>query len=259
MGKKKKDRKRMVLLCVATGILVSAAVVVGPVRAWKAYHDKEVREQRERPRQYTIWDEEYVQAQILVYLEERYHEKFVMKGYISYLGEFAGNYVSMEVWPEGKEDNEHLFKVKGYRNEDDELDYYDSYVYLRLEKEMEEYVQPVIGEYFDDDISYWVQFSREVTCEHNLPVEISVEDLLKLDPSKDYEPPNLIIEVQTEQQKDYNYGSMSLLAKELQDNRFRGKLTIRFRGEHNESYGSYLFDIDEDEIVNSGDAAVNTD
>lgn len=252
MEKKKKDRKMIVLLCVAAGVLASAAAVVGPVRAWKGYHDKDVREQRERPRQYTIWDEQYVQAQIMVYLEERYHEKFVMKSYVSYLGEFAGNYVSMEVWPKDKEDDKHLFKVQGYRNENDELDYYDSYVYLRLEKEMVEYVQPFIGEYFDDYKSYWVRFPREVTCGHNLPAEISVEDLLKLDASEDYESPILFIDVQAEAQKDYNYGSMALLAKELQDNQFRGKVIVTFRDEYNKDCGSYMFDINEDKIESSG-------
>lgn len=250
MKKKKKDRLVIVLLCVVVGIIVSAAAEVGPVRAWRAYHDKEVREQRERPRQYTIWDEEYVQAQIMVYLEERYHEKFVMKSYTSNLGTWNGNFVIMKVWPEGKEDDAHLFEVTGYRNENDELDYYDSYVYIRLEKEMEEYFQPFVDEYYNEYLSYYVSFFMgENKC--NLPAEISVSELLT---RSDYASVTMYLQLHAEPQEDCNYGNMASLAKELQERKFRGKLNIdlfQIDGDNDTSYlwyQTYLFDISDEKI-----------
>lgn len=60
--------------------------------------------------------EKYEQAQMMDYLEERYHEKFVMKSYIRNLKK-QGGYSQMEAWPEGKEDDWHLFEVYGYLGE----------------------------------------------------------------------------------------------------------------------------------------------
>lgn len=235
-------------LCVVAGILVSVAVVMGPVRVWKLSHDRAAHEQKTKPYQNTIWDEEYVQAQIMEYLEERYHEKFVMKSYQCYLGNWAGNYVEMEVWPEGKEDDKYLFLVRGYRNENDELDYEDTYFDLQLKKKIKDYFQPCIDEYYDEYLSYYVILSPFTDSYRNLPVDISIEELLELNEFMDYVSPYLCVELHLEPQEDYNDEIMEALAKRLQENQFRGELQIALSGKHEKHYQSFSFLICADKI-----------
>lgn len=92
----KKDKKQIVLLSLAAVIFASAGFTAGPWRVLvKKQREAQVKEViRERLQE--TRNKEYVQAQMMDFLEEEYHEKFVMKGYIDCLGNWYGNYVEGE-------------------------------------------------------------------------------------------------------------------------------------------------------------------
>lgn len=224
MEKNKKGRKVKVLLCVTAGFLALTVIVVGSGYTLvkkhkeakiKAAHEAQVKENLKKAH-----DDEYVQAQMMDYLEERYHEKFVMKYYQCNRGGWYGNYVEMGVWPEGKEDAGHLFEVTGDPDAEGNLIYSDSYLDLRMGKEMEDYFQPYIDKYYTDYLSYSIFLSDPFTG--SLPGDITLDELFE----QKYEA-HLYFDIHVEQQEmDSNLRNLDALAKELQENKFRGRFRV---------------------------------
>ncbi|MCM1237004.1 MAG: hypothetical protein NC489_43570 [Ruminococcus flavefaciens] len=238
MEKKKKwSGILIVVLCVAAGILVS---IGGVWTAGRVAHSLKVRHNRAKS-----YDDEYVLAQMMDYLEERYHEKFVKKYYNCCLGSWYGNYVEMGAWPEGKENQEYFFTVTGYPDAEGNLSFYDTYVNLRVEKEMENYFQPYINKYYEKRVSYWIDFS-----EYGLPADISIEELFKQKAEA-----TIYIGIYVEQQEmDRNLENLESLAKELQDKKFRGELSVDLLEKDKSDdklysvYWIYLFNISDEKI-----------
>lgn len=198
-------------------------------------------------------DKEYVQSQMMDYLENRYHEKFVKKYYEFSNGGWGGTYFHMDAYPKGKEDDEHTFSVWGNFDEDGNLVYSDSYPYLRLNKDMTEHFRPFIEKYYDKYLYYDVDFGNLNSFDSRLPLNISAEDFLKLDDSEGYRNPDLYLHLQVESQKDFNYDVLESLAKTLQENRFRGHFTFSlFEINEQKACKSYTFNIYKDRIEISG-------
>lgn len=228
MGKRKKKKDRIrILLCIVAVIFVLAGFAVGPGRiAVKNLNEvriKVIQKIKAGENRRKLDDEKYVQAQMMEYLEERYHEKFIMKRYEDCLGTWYGNYIEMEVCPEGKDDGKHLFEVRGHPDDEWNLDYSDTRVDLRIKKEMEEYFRPYIDKYYENYFLYWI-FLYSTSFSGNLPVDLTLEELF----AQKYEL-NLHFSVNVEQQEtDSNLENLKPLAKELQDNKFRGTLSVTF-------------------------------
>lgn len=254
--KDKKDKKRIILLSLAAVIFASAGFVAGPGRTLvkkhketkiKAAYEAQVKEKRKK-----AYDDEYVQAQMMDYLEERYHEKFVMKYYQCNLGTYYGDYVVMGVWPEGKEDEKHLFEVEGHPDTEGNLNYSDTYVNMRIEKEMKDYFRPYMDKYYDEYLSYGIFFSG-ASFNYNVPADITLDELF----AHKYEA-DLDFSIHVERQEvDSNFGNLESLAKELQDNKFRGTFSVAlFETNKNKlddesywCYREYVFHISDEKIT----------
>lgn len=211
--KKKRNRILIVTICVTAVIL---AGIGGVWTASSVAHSLKVSRNKVK-----IKNPEYVQAQMMDYLEERYHEKFVMKNYYP-MGYSYSSYVRMEAWPEGKEDDAHEFEVQGYLNDEGNLDYFDTYVCVRLEKEFVKYFEPVMDEYFEDyccDMAFigeWIQ--------HNVPADVTVEELLEYRANRDYPMP--ILSVCMNPAQEFELKKIELFCRDIQSKGFRGEIAI---------------------------------
>lgn len=234
--KKKRDSILIVMICVAAVILV---IIGGVWTASRIAHSLKVRHNRVKSH-----DDEYVQAQMMDYLEDRYHEKFVMKYYSQHLGgTWNGNYVVMGAWPEGKEDGMY-FTVTGYPDAEGNLGFYDTYASDRVDDEMRDYFKPYIVKYYGEYLSYstffyWSSFSSEV------PADISLEEMFAQKAKAE-----LALWIDVEQQEmDSNLENLESLAKELQNHKFRGKfLVVLCDIESHRGYWEYDFHISDEEI-----------
>lgn len=211
--KKKAGRVLIVVLCIAAGILVSMG---GTKLGGRIYHSIKVSQNKAK-----IKDSGYVQTQMMDYLEERYHEKFVMKEYYP-MGYSYSCYVSMEAWPKGKEDDEHEFEVQGYFNDEGNLDYFDTYVCVRLEKEFVKYFEPVMDEYFEDYYCDMVFLGEWI--QHNVPADVTVGELLEYDAARDYPLPLLRICMNPKQELELK--NIELFCRDMQSKGFRGEIEL---------------------------------
>lgn len=198
-----------------------------------------------------VKNQEFVQTQIMNYLESRYHEKFVLKNIQFYSGAIADKFVSVDAWPEEKEDDEHNFKVIGRINANMKLEYCDTYVDLRLIKELKEYIEPYIDKYYDEYLSYDITFSHPDHYWSNLPANIKLESsswyLNQVNPC-------IHLNLQTDSHEHGYYDTMEALAKYLKDNDIKGTLEINYLNTDGSSYQTYSFNLDwEKEIVISGE------
>lgn len=245
--KTQKKKILIVICCIAVGIIAVTGIAVGPGRVLAKKYQEIKHKALVRDNLQKAHDDEYVQAQMMDYLEERYHEKFVMKYYQCHLGTWNGNYVEMGAWPEGKEDEEHFITVEGHPNAEGNLDFYDSYVKKRVKKEMEDYFQPYVDKYYDGYLSYWI-----FSLGGNLPADISLEELFAQKVEAE-----MFLSIHVEQQEvDSNLGNLESLAKELQDHKFRGTFSVDlFETDKNKSdgklyryYRTYEFHISDEKI-----------
>ncbi len=163
-------------------------------------------------------DENYVIEKALKYLEKRYDEKFIITKYQG-MGPMYG-YVSMEACPEGKEEPRYTFQVQGYPNKWGSLDYYDTYVMVRLTGEYEEYVGNIIGEYFDE-YKFFIEFYSEWITEE-LPLNMHLEDLWELKANEDYPLPWLYIYIPPDAEDAVIVDMVETLSK----NHFKGLIQV---------------------------------
>ena len=83
-------------------------------------------------------DSYYVQKEVREYLENRYDEKFVVM-FNRGMGP-AYNYVQLFAYPQTNQDSKHKFEIQGYYNRWGKLDYFDSYVMVKLTDDYEAYI-----------------------------------------------------------------------------------------------------------------------
>lgn len=238
---KKKQNKIIILICtvciLAGATLASVKIFTFSTR--KNEHKKQVQ------------NEEFVQTQIMDYLENRYHEKFVLKNIRFYSETVADKCVTVDAWPEEKEDDEHYFKVIGHINANKQLEYCDTYVDLRLIKELKEYIEPYINKYYDEYLSYDITFTHPDHYWSNLPANIKLERSFRYFNRVN---PCIHLNLQTDSHEHSYYDTMEALAKYLKENDMKGTLEINYLNTDGTSYRTYSFNLDwEKEIVISGE------
>jgi len=248
MEKKKKDRLVIAILILAVVILVLAGFAVKlNYMLGGGYREDRMKSHEEMMNwfeQKIKESEKHGQAQMMDYLEERYHEKFVMKGYIDCLGNWYGNYVEMKACPEGKDDGEHLFIVEGKPDDSGNLEYRDSYFYILIEKDFLKYFEPVMEDYFDDFYCK-VYFAPEYsTISPKISGNATVEELLEYRAGKDYEKPVLSIY----SEKRLMPETQRFFCRELQIMKFQGTVSIRTTDGNGEVLEVDIYDIDSETI-----------
>ena len=159
-------------------------------------------------------DKFYVEQEVLKYLEERYNEEFVVM-YNRGSGP-AYNYVQLYGYPKGYSDEKHKFEIQGYYNKWGKLEYYDSYVMVKLTDDYEAYIDPIIGEYFEE-YKFYIEFDSEWLTS-NLPSDSKLEDLWELRANEDYPLPTIYIYIYNAD-KDRNY--LENMVKEFSVNNIR--------------------------------------
>ncbi len=133
--------------------------------------------------------EEKRKQEVLAYLKERYDEEFEIASYRGM--SYAYDYVQMYAYPKGYSDEAHQFQIQGRLNEDKKMEYCDSYVMVKLTDEYEAYIEPIIGEYFDE-YKFYIKFNSEWLTS-NLPPDTKLEDLWGLHANEDYPLPTIYI------------------------------------------------------------------
>ncbi len=134
-------------------------------------------------------DVEYVKQDAIKYLEERYGEEFEIESVRGM--SYAYDYINMYAYPRGFQDEEHKFKIQGRFNEEGNLEYVDSYVMVKLSDDYEAYIDPIIGEYFEE-YKFYVRFNSEWLT-NNLAPDTKLEDLWELHANEDYPLPDIYI------------------------------------------------------------------
>ncbi len=129
--------------------------------------------------------------EVLTYLEERYGEEFEIASYRGM--SYAYDYVEMYAYPKGYSDEAHQFQIQGRLNEDGKMEYVDSYVMVKLTDDYEAYIDPIIGEYFEE-YKFYVRFNSEWLT-NNLAPDTELEDLWELHANEDYPLPTIYVYV----------------------------------------------------------------
>lgn len=163
-------------------------------------------------------DEFYVEQEVLKYLEERYNEEFVVM-YNRGSGP-AYNYVQLYGYPKGYSDEKHKFEIQGYYNKWGKLEYYDSYVMVKLTDDYEAYIDPIIGAYFEE-YKFYIKFDSEWLTS-NLPSDTKLEDLWKLRANIDYPLPTLHINFSPNMEEKYEGDALEFTMELLKKQKFRG-------------------------------------
>lgn len=161
----------------------------------------------------------YIQQDVLRYLEKRYGEEFEIE---SYRGtSFAYNYVQAYAHPVGKQDDMYKFEIQGYENKLGGLNYYDTYVMVKITKEYEDYVDTILAEYFDE-YKFYMDFSSEWIT-NSLPPDTKLEDLWGLQANVDYPLPTILVYLPSTEKKT----SFVDLGMQLSQHNFRGRIAIK--------------------------------
>lgn len=188
---KKKNRLWVILAIFITAIIAVWCIfiyvfIIKPVQnSWSKAVNSATQEG------YNHDKEEKRKQEALTYLEERYGEEFEIESYRGM--SYAYDYIKMYAYPKGYSDEAHQFQIQGRRNEEGEMEYTDSYVMVKLTDEYEAYIDPIIGEYFDE-YKFYVRFNSEWLT-NNLPPDTKLEDLWELHANEDYPLPTIYIYV----------------------------------------------------------------
>lgn len=203
----------------------------------------------------TIYNDKYVQDQVMDYLENRYNETFSMKSYESHLNDPGKKYIVMKAWTSDTlswhDKNE--FEVWGYLNDQGTLDYFDSYVYLGLKKDMTSLLEvQCISNYFNKWFSCDVKFDYANDHKHNLPPDITASEFLEINKSQDYAKIHLSLHFQMEPPEDFKDDILDSLAQSLQEYQFYGTFEFHLSG-INETMPrkTYIYEISDKEILMS--------
>lgn len=166
---------------------------------------------------------QFVQQDIMNYLEDRYGEEFVMESYMG-RGYSFNNYVQMYVYPKGKEDELYKFKVQGYFDKKGKMNYYDGYVMVKLRDDYENGVRKIIDEHFKDYKFYLDFYSEWIT--NNLPPDTQLDDLWNYSANVDYPLPRLCIMLKKSQESNFNKERIKKMGHELGEWGFRGEIWV---------------------------------
>ena len=161
---------------------------------------------------------EYVQKRMEKYLEERYDEEFVIKSYHE-PGYDYQEYAEMIAYPR-EEGEKYTFQVQGYYNKWNTMDFYDTYVTVKLTDEYEEYLSSIIGQYYDE-YKFYIKFDS-LWVNSNLPADATVEDLL--DPNLDYSRPEILLYIPPEGDRK----KFAELAEGLKKGKYTGSIAVKF-------------------------------
>ena len=162
---------------------------------------------------------EYVQKRMEKYLEERYDEEFVIKSYHE-PGYDYQEYAEMIAYPK-EEGEKYTFQVQGYFNKWNTMDFYDTYVTVKLTDEYEEYLSSIIGQYYDEYKLHLNFNSLWVT--KNLPVDTTLEDLLEMHANGKGALGEIFIFIPPEEPKE----NFKKLVQALEEGGFRGSLRVK--------------------------------
>lgn len=224
-----KQQKKKRVLWVMLAIFITAIIavwcififvyIIKPVQnSWSKAADSETQESRNHAK------EEKRKEEVLAYLEERYGEEFEIASYRGM--SYAYDYVQMYAYPKGYSDEAHQFKIQGRLNGEGKMEYVDSYVMVKLTDDYEAYIDPIIGEYFDEYKCY-VRFDSEWLT-NNLPTDTQLEDLWELHANADYPLPRIFLYLKSNQKEKYNDNSICKMAEKLQKSNVRGLLSVVF-------------------------------
>lgn len=161
---------------------------------------------------------EYVQKRMEKYLEERYDEEFVIKSYHE-PGYDYQEYAEMIAYPK-EEGEKYTFQVQGYYNKWNTMDFYDTYVTVKLKDEYEEYLSSIIGQYFDE-YKFCLDFDS-LWVTNSLPVDTTLEDLWELTPNVDYPLPTIYIYIPPEEDRE----KFKSLVENINDVNYRGGVCV---------------------------------
>ena len=168
-------------------------------------------------------DPQFVQQDIMNYLEDRYGEEFVMESYMG-RGYSFNNYVQMYVYPKGKEDELYKFKVQGYFDKNGKMNYYDGYVMVKLRDDYENAVRKIIDEHFSD-YKFYLEFESEWVTK-SLPPDTQLEDLWNYSANADYPLPRLCIMLKKSQKDAFNKDNILDMGYKLGDWGYRGEIMM---------------------------------
>ena len=170
-------------------------------------------------------DAEYVKQDTLNYLEERYGEEFEIESVRGM--SYAYDYINMYAYPKGLQDEAHKFKIQGRFNKEGNLEYCDSYVMVKLTDDYEAYIDPIIGEYFEE-YKFYIEFDSEWLTS-NLPADSKLEDLWQLHANEDYPLPRIFLYLKSNEMERYNNNNnICAMAEQLKKSNIRGLLSVIF-------------------------------
>ena len=215
IGMKQKDKKKLKHMIIAIVCLIVLLGIVA-VPLVKAYNKVRMK------------DSYYVQKDMLKYLEKRYGEEFKVKSYHG-PGYDYQPCAEMIAYPK-KEGENYTFQVQGYYNKWNRMDYYDTYVMVKLTDEYEKYLSSIIEQYYNEYKLHLEFNSLFVT--NNLPVDTKLEDLWEMSANVDYPLPNISLFIPPEEPKE----NFEKLARALQEGNFRGGLDMK----HYREKGDYI-------------------
>ncbi len=134
---------------------------------------------------------------IIVYLEERYGEEFELESWSG--GNLFNRDIHAYAYPveQGKE---YMFQVDGYRDKDGKRKYYDTYVQEKIKKVCNNYIEPIIREYFNEYKFYIIVTGKGAT--ENLPSDIEVKELKESKLDEHFPLPNLYVYLPPSESQD---------------------------------------------------------
>ena len=206
IGMKQKDKKKLKHKIIAIVCLI-VLLGIAAVPLVKAYNKVRMK------------DSYYVQKDMLKYLEKRYGEEFKVKSYHG-PGYDYQPCAEMIAYPK-KEGENYTFQVQGYYNKWNRMDYYDTYVMVKLTDEYEKYLSTIIGQYYNEYKLCLTFNSLFIT--NNLPVNTELEDLLKMYANGKGSLPNLAIFIPPEEPKE----NFKKLVPKLVEGNFRGSINVK--------------------------------
>lgn len=254
----KQRQKEILKISITTCCIIAVIIVLFLIENMFFYTGKKTgseKKQRTQKNDQTIYNEKYVQDQVMDYLENRYNETFSMKSYESHLNDSGKKYIVMKAWTSNTLSwhDENEFEVRGYLNDQGTLDYFDSYVYLGLEKDMAGVLQAqCIRKYFDKWFSCDVKLDYANDYEHNLPPDITASEFLEINESQKYAKMHLYLHFQMEPPEDFKDDILDSLAKSLQEYQFYGTFEFHLSG-INETMPrkTYIYEISDKKILMS--------
>ncbi len=224
LDKKNRDmsslEKIIVKISIIIGILITIVLIAKPISIVVVVTIRDINYAKYR-------DSEYVEKDILEYLEERYSENFVIESCVvsRYDSDIRPEYGTIEayVYPLEHYDEKHKFRVQGDKNIFGIVDYYDTYTDIKLIEEYETLIDPILGECYDE-YKFYVSFPT-TWLNKNLPVDTKVEDFNEMEQHTDYySRPTLVIYLPPSEPRSGMYD----VSKKLSEGNYVGYVSYKW-------------------------------